>query len=114
MKFLVSAGEASSDLYAAQLIVALRRRARADDEPVEFVGVGRERMRAAGCDTIVDAHHLAIVGMTEILSHLPRIYLEFRRLLAAVDRAPVKPDVAIVVDSPAFNFRVARAMHARG
>lgn len=114
MKFLVSAGEASSDLYAAQLIVALRRRARADDEPVEFMGVGGERMRAAGCDTIVDARHLAVVGMTEILSHLPRIYLEFRRLLAAVDRPAVKPDAAIVVDSPAFNFRVARAMHARG
>jgi lipid-A-disaccharide synthase len=114
MKFLVSAGEASSDLYAAQLIVALRRRARADDEPVEFMGVGGERMRAAGCDTIVDARHLAVVGMTEILSHLPRIYLGFRRLLAAVDGAAVKPDAAIVVDSPAFNFRVARAMHARG
>jgi lipid-A-disaccharide synthase len=116
MKFLVSAGEASSDLYAAQLIVALRRRARASaqDEPVEFMGVGGERMRAAGCNTIVDARHLAVVGMTEILSHLPRIYLEFRRLLAAVDGAAIKPDAAIVVDSPAFNYRVARAMHQRG
>ena len=114
MKILLSAGEASSDLYGAQLSVALRRRARADDEPLEFVGVGGERMRAAGCEIIVEARHLAVVGMTEILSHLPKIYSEFRKLLRAVDGSPKKPDVAVVIDSPAFNFRVAREMHARG
>lgn len=114
MKFLISAGEASSDLYGAQLIVALRRRARADDEPLEFMGVGGEAMRAAGCDIVVEARHLAVVGMTEILSHLPKIYSEFRKLLRAVDQNPKKPGIAIVIDSPAFNFRVARAMHGRG
>src|SRR5438067_6077316 len=114
MKILLSAGEASSDLYGAQLSVALRRRARADDEPLEFVGVGGERMRAAGCEIIVEARHLSVVGMTEILSHLPKIYSEFRKLLRAVDGSPKKPDVAVVIDSPAFNFRVAREMHARG
>src|SRR5205807_3206692 len=108
-KFLISAGEASSDLYGAQFIVALRRRARADDEPLEFVGVGGEAMRAAGCDIIVEARQLAVVGMTEILSHLPKIYSEFRKLLRAVDRNQKKPGIAIVIDSPAFNFRVARA-----
>lgn len=114
MKFLVSAGEASSDLYGAQLIVALRRRARADDEPIEFFGVGGERMRAAGCEAVVDSRHLAVVGMTEILSHLPKIYSEFQKLLRFVDRLPKKPDAAIVIDSPAFNFRVARELHRRG
>ena len=114
MKFLISAGEASSDLYGAQLIVALRRRARADDEPLEFMGVGGEAMRAAGCDIVVEARHLAVVGMTEILSHLPKIYSEFRKLLRVVDQNPKKPGIAIVIDSPAFNFRVARAMHGRG
>lgn len=114
MTLLISAGEASSDLYGAQLIVALRRRARAEDEPLQFIGVGGECMRAAGCETVVDAKHLAVVGMTEIISHLPKIYSEFRKLLRAVDRMPKKPDAAIVIDSPAFNFRVARALHARG
>ena len=114
MKVLVSAGEASSDLYGAQLIVALRRRARADDEPLEFMGVGGDAMRAAGCDTVVDARHLAVVGMTEILGHLPKIYSEFRKLLRAVDKNPNQPGIAIVIDSPAFNFRVARALHRRG
>jgi lipid-A-disaccharide synthase len=114
MKFLISAGEASSDLYGAQLIVALRRRARKDDEPLEFMGVGGECMRAAGCDTVVDSKHLAVVGMTEIVGHLPKIYSEFRKLLRVVDEAKAKPAVAVVIDSPAFNFRVAREMHARG
>jgi len=114
MKFFISAGEASGDLYGAQLIVALRRRARADDEPLEFVGVGGEKMRAAGCETYVDARHLAVVGMTEIVGRLPKIYSEFRKLLRAVDSAAEKPAAAVVIDSPAFNFRVARELHRRG
>jgi lipid-A-disaccharide synthase len=114
MKFLISAGEASSDLYGAQLIVALRRRARANDEPLEFMGVGGEKMRAAGCKTVVDSRHLAVFGITEIVSHLPNIYAQFRKLVAAMDSAALKPAAAIVIDSPAFNFRVAREMHARG
>ncbi|MGH9677895.1 MAG: lipid-A-disaccharide synthase, partial [Candidatus Acidiferrum sp.] len=113
MNFLLSAGEASSDLYGAQLIVALRRRARMADEPVDFMGVGGEHMSAAGCDIVMHTKHLSVVGMTEILGHLPKIYVEFRKLLRAVDALPQKPDAAIVIDSPAFNFRVARAMHER-
>jgi lipid-A-disaccharide synthase len=114
MKFLISAGEPSSDLYGAQLIVALRRRARAADEPLEFMGMGGEKMGAAGCETVVDSKHLAVFGITEIVGHLPNIYGQFRKLLAAVDDSATKPAVAIVIDSPAFNFRVAREMHARG
>ena len=114
MRILVSAGEASSDLYGAQLIVALRRRARADDEPLGFFGVGGERMAAAGFETIVESRHLAVVGMTEILPALPRIYGEFRKLMRGVDAASEKPAAAVVIDSPAFNFRVARELHARG
>src|SRR5579863_1951155 len=114
MKFLISAGEASSDLYGAQLIVALRRRARANDEPLEFMGVGGENMRAAGCDTVVDSKHLAVFGITEIVGHLPNIFAQFHKLLAAVDGSLTKPAGAVVIDSPAFNFRVAREMHARG
>ena len=114
MKILISAGEASSDLYGAQLIVALRRRARRSDEPLEFLGVGGECMSAAGCEIVVDSRQLAVIGITEIVGHLPKIFSEFRKLLRVVDQSPKKPAVAIVIDSPAFNFRVAREMHARG
>jgi lipid-A-disaccharide synthase len=69
-------------------------------------------MRAAGCDTVVDAKDLSVVGITEILSHLPKIYGLYRRLIAEADRR--KPDLAIVIDSPAFNWRVAREMKRRG
>jgi lipid-A-disaccharide synthase len=69
-------------------------------------------MRAAGCDTVIDAKELAVVGITEILSRLPRILELYRHLIAEADKR--KPDLAIVIDSPAFNWRVARQMKRRG
>jgi lipid-A-disaccharide synthase len=69
-------------------------------------------MRAAGCDTIVDSKDLAVVGITEILAHLPKIWGLFHKLIAEADHR--KPDLAIVIDSPAFNWRVARQMYKRG
>ena len=117
-------------MYGAQLIEALRRLT-ADSAsaelrsagqpgtavptqavPLEFFGVGGEWMRAAGCDTVVDTKDLAVVGITEILGHLPKIYSRFRTLIAEAARR--RPDLAIVIDSPAFNWRVARQMHKRG
>src|SRR3984885_180252 len=95
-------------MYGAQLIEALHRL----DPSLEFFGVGGERMRAAGCDTVVDAKDLAVVGITEILSRLPKILGLFRNLISEADRR--KPDLAIVIDSPAFNWRVARQMKKRG
>jgi lipid-A-disaccharide synthase len=79
---------------------------------LSFFGVGGDRMRAAGCDTVVDAKDLAVVGITEILSHLPKILGLYRHLIREADRR--KPDLAIVIDSPAFNWRVARQMKRRG
>jgi lipid-A-disaccharide synthase len=95
-------------MYGAQLIEAMRRR----DPSIEFFGVGGEKMRAAGCDTVVDARDLSVVGISEIVSHLPKIWGLFRRLIA--EAAKRKPDLAIVIDSPAFNWRVARQMKKRG
>ena len=105
---LISAGEASGEMYGAQLIEALRRR----DASLQFFGVGGDRMRAAGCDTVVDAKDLAVVGISEIVSHLPKIYGLFHQLIAEADRR--RPSLAIVIDSPAFNWRVARQMRKRG
>jgi len=121
---LISAGEASGEMYGAQLIEALRRMAAAElrsagqpgaavhTQALEFFGVGGDRMRAAGCDTVVDAKDLAVVGISEIVSHLPKIYGLFHKLIAEADRR--RPGLAIVIDSPAFNWRVARQMRKRG
>ena len=151
MQILISAGEASGEMYGAQLIEALRRgsvgtglrpvqaerssaatdagRGAPSTVPptlrvgmdgsetrpytnLQFFGAGGDRMRAAGCEIIVDAKDLAVVGITEILSHLPKIYRLFRKLIRAADNK--QPKLAIVIDSPAFNWRVARQMRKRG
>ncbi|MGB6678399.1 MAG: lipid-A-disaccharide synthase [Terriglobales bacterium] len=124
VRILISAGEASGEMYGAQLIEALRRRLtpelRSAGQPaavrpqseVEFFGAGGDRMRAAGCDIAVDAKDLAVVGISEIVSHLPRIYRLFHKLITEADKR--RPDLAIVIDSPAFNWRVARQMRKRG
>lgn len=108
MRILISAGEASGEMYGAELIDALHHK----DPSLDFFGVGGDRMRTAGCETVVDAKDLSVVGITEILSHLPKIYGLFRKLIREADRR--HPDLAVVIDSPAFNWRVARKMHERG
>lgn len=109
MLILISAGEASGEMYGAQLIEALRK---ASTHQLSFFGVGGERMRAAGCDTVVDSKDLAVVGIIEILSHLPKILRLYKHLIREADRR--QPDLAVVIDSPAFNWRVARQMKKRG
>ena len=79
---------------------------------LEFFGVGGEKMRAAGCDIVVDAKDLSVVGITEILGHLPKIWKLFHKLIAEAEKR--RPDLAVVIDSPAFNWRVARQMKKRG
>src|ERR1043166_2906873 len=94
-------------MYGAQLMEALRRR----DSSLEFFGAGGDRMKAAGCKTVVDAKDLSVVGITEIISHLPKIWGLFTLLIKEADAQ--SPELAIVIDSPAFNWRVAREMRKR-
>ncbi len=108
MRLLISAGEASGEMYGAQLVQALRQRVL----NLECFGVGGERMQSASCELIVQSKELAVVGITEILPRLPKIYGEFRKLVHAIDER--KPDGAILIDSPAFHFKVARELHRRG
>jgi len=107
-KVLISAGEASGDLYAAGLVEALLRR-RPD---LEFSGCAGPRMQKAGVRPVVDAHSLAVVGLVEVLAHIPRIYGEYRKLLDAARRE--RPELAILIDSPDFNLRAARRLKKLG
>lgn len=107
-KILVSAGEASGDLYASLLVEELRRRCPSTD----FLGCAGPRLRAAGVRSVIDAESLAVVGIVEVVAHLPRIFGQYRKLLQAALRE--RPDVAILTDSPDFHLRVARKLNRWG
>lgn len=107
-KILVSAGEASGDLYAALAVEELRRLW----PGAEFFGCTGPRLRAAGVRTVVDASSLAVVGLLEVVSHIPRIYRQYRRLLA--EARAERPDLAILTDSPDFHLRVAKRLAKSG
>ena len=108
MNFLLSAGEASGDTYGAQLVEALRQLA----PEANFFGMGGEKMRAAGCDLLVHANEVAVVGLVEVLTHLPGIRRRFKHLVA--EAAQCKPDAAVLIDFPDFNLRLARELHRLG
>ena len=105
---LISAGEASGDLYASLVVEELRR----IYPDAEFFGCTGPRLRKAGVRTIVDAASLAVVGLVEVVAHIPRIYGEFRKLRRAAEAE--RPDLAILTDSPDFHLRVARKLHRQG
>ncbi len=107
-KVLISAGEASGDLYTASLVEALRRR----HPGLDFFGCAGPRMQKAGVRQVVDARHLSVVGLVEVLAHIPRIYREYRKLLELARRE--KPALAILTDSPDFNLRLARRLKHLG
>jgi len=107
-KILISAGEASGDLYAAALVEALRERA----PEAEFFGSAGPRMRDAGVRQVVDAGELAVVGLVEVVRHIPRIHGEFRKLARAAEQE--RPDLAILTDSPSFHMRLAKKLRRLG
>ena len=104
----LAAGEASGDTLGAALIEALR--ALAPD--TRFFGIAGPKMQAAGCEAWEPAESLAVMGLFEILSDLPRLL----RLRARIRRAFVAaaPDVFIGIDAPEFNLGLARALHRAG
>jgi lipid-A-disaccharide synthase len=103
---LISAGEASGDMYAARLAVALRRRA-----DVDLFGMGGPRMREAGVDTVVDAADVGVLGVVEIVHKLPALRRAWRRLISEIDRR--RPTIAILTDFPAFHLRLSRVLRRK-
>jgi len=108
MQFLLSSGEASGDTYGAQLIDALTQLA----PGARFFGMGGEKMRAAGCELLVNAKEVAVVGLVEVVTHLPHIRKQFHRLVEEAARR--RPDAAVLIDFPDFNLRLARELHRLG
>lgn len=106
-KVLIVAGEASGDLHAANLIKALKEL----DPQIKFFGLGGEHMRKAGCDIHYDIVGLAVVGFSEVIKNLKKFKEIFNSLLKKIDQ--IQPDLAILVDYPGFNLRLAEQLKKR-
>jgi len=102
------AGEASGDTLGADLIHALRRLA----PGAEFFGVAGPKMQSAGCEVWEPAESLAVMGLFEIVRHLPRL-LRLRARVRTLFLA-ARPDVFVGIDAPEFNLRLARDLRAAG
>lgn len=107
-KVFLSAGEASGDHYGAQIIEGLR----AVLPEAEFTGLGGLEMERAGLRRVVRAEDVAVMGITEILLHVPKIYRSYRRLVRSIREQ--KPDVAVLIDFPDVNFRLAKHLRRAG
>jgi lipid-A-disaccharide synthase len=104
----IVAGESSGDQLGAALIAALRARV----SGVEFFGVAGPKMIAAGCEAWAAAEELAVMGLTEVLPHLPRILRLRAALIGRFLAHP--PDVFVGIDAPTFNLGVAKRLKERG
>jgi len=106
--FALVAGEDSGDLLGAELIEALR----ANHPNAKFTGVGGPRMRAAGLDAWHDISELSVMGLAEVLRHLPRLL----RLRASLARRLIalRPDAFIGIDAPDFNFGLEKKLRHAG
>ncbi len=102
MRFLVSAGEPSGDMYAAGVVSCLSKTYPSAD----FFGCAGPRLQAAGVKPVIDSARLSVVGLAEVVTHLPGIYSEFRKLVRFAEQH--RPDAALLTDSPDFNLRLAR------
>src|SRR5260221_8947432 len=106
-QILLSAGEASGDMYAASLASELKKRA-----DVAIFGMGGAQMRAAGVETTTDYSEVAVLGITEILKHLPQLRRAMRNLVG--EARARKPAIAILTDFPGFHLRLARKVKPLG
>jgi lipid-A-disaccharide synthase len=105
---LISAGEASGDMHAANLIQEVKKIA----PNIQFYGMGANLMRDAGVDIIVDANELGIVGGLEIITKFSKIFKSFRTMQDALLHN--KPNLLILVDYPGFNLRLAKCAKNSG
>src|ERR1700733_6612896 len=107
-RIFVSAGEASGDHYGAAIISELRTRL----PGAGFTGVGGGAMEAGGEDRVVRAEDVAHMGLTEVVRHAPYIYAQYHRLVRSIKGE--RPDVAVLIDFPDVNFRLAKHLKRLG
>lgn len=105
---LVVAGEVSGDIHAGNMLAELHR----IQPQFRAFGVGGERLAAAGLELVSSTDELAHMGLVEVIRELPNIRRIMRRLVEEADRR--RPAVAVLVDSPDFNLRLAARLRRFG
>lgn len=108
LRIVVVAGEQSGDILGAALIEAIRLR-RPD---VQFIGVTGQRMRDVGCESLADVSELSVMGLVEVLRHLPRLLKLRARLRREITQW--RPDLYVGVDAPDFNLGLAAKLRRAG
>lgn len=99
----IIAGEESGDILGSDLVRAINARTGRD---ARLVGVGGSHLKALGLDSFFDADDIAIMGLSAVIRDLPRLVARISSTARMV--AEAKPDCLVLIDSPAFNLRVAR------
>jgi len=107
-KIFIIAGEPSGDLHAAHLVRSMR----SGSPGIQFYGLGGNLLRKEGVESYYDITDLALVGTIEVLQKLAKIREVYRGLIRKIDE--IRPDLAILVDYPGFNLRIADALKRRG
>lgn len=103
------AGEPSGDVIGADLIRGLLAESK---EPVEIVGIGGPLMEAAGMKVLLPMNALAVMGLSEVIRHLPRLHKIYVGVIAEIRK--FKPHAVVTVDFPDFNFLVGKAARKMG
>jgi lipid-A-disaccharide synthase len=107
LKIAFVVGEESGDVLGADLLGALRSQFEGEISPV---GIGGERLQAAGLKTLFDPHEIALVGISAVVRKLPRLISLIGKTARYISAE--KPDCLIIIDSPDFTHRVARKVRA--
>lgn len=108
MRIMISAGEASGDMHAGALAAEIQK----EDPRAELFGMGGPSMRRAGVEIIYDIENLGMIGMVEVIRHLP-LFFKLRSFLKEQMKTR-KPDVLVCVDYPGFNMKLAHAAKELG
>ena len=108
LQLLISCGEASGDLYAAELLSQLIEKR----PSLTAFGLGGARSEAAGMERIVRLEKVSVIGLVEVVRKLPALSDAMRRLCTAAESR--RPDLAVLIDFSGFNLRLARRLKALG